>query len=243
MEEPNDKSTVEKSSKSDNIWFVITTIIAIIAICFSATLLFQKRYFDRFFVNGQSMFPTLNEKAGYEDRLYGKYYEPLTNGSHHIDYGIYDRHEQAIKSIKRFDIVICKYDSSDTYEKIKRVIAMPGETFKIVSGGENNGDLYIMNPQTNEFDSDPVEQPVVLENIREGSYPKIYSEAYTLGKDEYFVMGDNRAHSSDSRTTGPVKKEYIDGKVVAIVAHCTIGFNSSGNIIPDKIDYYPPRYL
>ncbi len=102
-------------------------------------------------------------------------------------------------NIKRFDIVVVK--TSDD-KIIKRVIGLPGETLKI----ENNI-LYI--------DGQEVKEPFLNEDtadfdIRDIGYTKIPD-------DYYFVMGDNRDNSKDSRMIGPVKRKQIIGKANLVI--------------------------
>ena len=106
------------------------------------------------------------------------------------------------ESPQRGDIVICHYPrnvgthkAKDNY--VKRVIGLPGETVSI-----SKGYVYI--------NGDRLEEPYISENRR-----KIEDmQPVTLGEDEYFVMGDNRAGSSDSRSVGPLKRDDILGKAV-----------------------------
>ncbi|MBE6153949.1 MAG: signal peptidase I [Firmicutes bacterium] len=91
--------------------------------------------------------------------------------------------------IDRFDIVVLSVDNDDNV--IKRVIGMPGETIEI----ENNH-IYI--------NEEKIEDKY--------GYGKTYNtDKITLKEDEYFVLGDNRAISLDSRVFGPVKKKDISG--------------------------------
>ncbi len=102
-------------------------------------------------------------------------------------------------NIKRFDIVVINTQDDKI---IKRVIGLPGETLKF----ENNV-LYIngqevketfLKEETKDFD------------IRNLSYDKIPSDCY-------FVMGDNRDNSKDSRMIGCVKKKQITGKANLVI--------------------------
>lgn len=101
----------------------------------------------------------------------------------------------------RFDVIVFYphgRDSSDYY--IKRVIGLPGETVQIK--GE---DIYINDKKLEEnFGKDPI--------IEAG----MADEPIKLGDDEYFVLGDNRTVSEDSRyeEVGPVKRENIEGKAI-----------------------------
>lgn len=237
MSEKEKKSnSIFKSPFWDRFTFVSFVLVLVCGICLAVTIFFQKRYFGYFFVNGQSMYPTLNLNAADRNgRLYKETGGSVSEGAQHIDYGFYDYHESALNDLHRYDIVICKYFDGDTSEKIKRIIVMPGETFYFDISTENNGALYIMN---SDGTFDYVEQPV---DVSKGLYGK-YKEPHTLENDEYFVMGDNRAHSSDSRDHGPVKKHNIEGKVIGLVAECRIGFSGT-SYYPVDIQYYSPRFF
>lgn len=96
--------------------------------------------------------------------------------------------------IDRFDIVVVKTDNNRI---IKRVIGLPGESVmyeegKLYINGKCVEDSYSLS-KTKDFD-----------NI-------------VLKEDEYFVLGDNREVSKDSRMIGPVKKEQILGKTRLVI--------------------------
>jgi len=105
---------------------------------------------------------------------------------------------------KRFDVVVVQpfEEEKDNYY-VKRVIGLPGETIEIK--GKNvyiNGELL--------DDS---------KYIREEMLDSTYLEATKLGEDEYFVMGDNRNYSSDSRESeiGPIPFDRVIAKAFFIV--------------------------
>ena len=210
--------------------FIIAVAVTVLAL--EAVLYYQRSYLTPFWVNGQSMYPTLNLNA--TDSNGNKLDEASGSAGvgYTVDYGVMDTHKGAINKIKRFDIIVTKYSGSDNKNKIKRVIGMPGETveFKVTGyGNENNGDLYINGKLIN--------QPIESEFIRNANYP---STKWQLGSDEYFVCGDNRAHSSDSRQEGAIKKDYITGKVVAVCGTCEVYYNGS-NLDIKNIDYKWPK--
>lgn len=111
---------------------------------------------------------------------------------------------------ERFDIVVFypfkyreEYKNDEAKKKehfVKRVIGLPGETIQIIGS-----EIYVDGKVLKEnYGKDP---------IAEGG---IASKPITLGKDEYFLMGDNREVSYDSRYAdiGPIHKKAIDGKAV-----------------------------
>jgi signal peptidase I len=97
-----------------------------------------------------------------------------------------------IPNIERFDIVIINTDSN--IHLIKRVVALPGEHIRYA---ENT--LYI--------DGEKIEEPFDV-IFSEGEHD-IFDEGITLGSDEYFVLGDNRNSSLDSRSFGSIKENHI----------------------------------
>lgn len=112
---------------------------------------------------------------------------------------IVDKISYRIGEPERFDIIVFpyKYEPNTTY--IKRVIGLPGETVYI----DNEGKIYINDTVLEEgYGNEVIKNPGM-------AYKKI-----ELGEDEYFVMGDNRNNSSDSRdpNVGNIKRSEIIGK-------------------------------
>lgn len=111
------------------------------------------------------------------------------------------------ESYDRYDVVIVKVDEENYY--IKRIIGLPGETVTI-----KDGEVYI--------DGVLLDDPTPLK-LGAGTYCKVghsidFSEecTFTVPQDEYFVLGDNREASVDSRSTtlGYIEKEQLYGKVI-----------------------------
>ncbi len=100
---------------------------------------------------------------------------------------------------KRGDVIIFKF--SDTQDFIKRVIGIPGDEVMI-----KDGKIYINGDMLNE--SNYLSSSVITnggEYLHEG-------QTITIEEGKYFVCGDNRTNSSDSRVFGPIEKEAIKGK-------------------------------
>lgn len=100
---------------------------------------------------------------------------------------------------ERFDIIVFPPQGAPKEHYIKRIIGLPGETVQI----DYEGNIYI--------NGEILEEDYGLETIQN---PGRAAEPVTLGEDEYFVLGDNRNNSTDSRTekVGNVKRSTITGR-------------------------------
>ena len=145
-----------------------------------------------FFVQGASMEPNFEDKQylivnelGYKTTEVGNLFTV-----------------KPFKELQRGDVVVFRYPKNPSIFYIKRIIGLPGEKIEI-----SNDKVKIFNSENpNGF---------VLE---EGKY--LSASVMTAGEinmnlnNEYFVMGDNREYSSDSRSWGPVPADDVMGKVV-----------------------------
>ena len=125
----------------------------------------------------------------------------MENTLHNGDNLIVDKLSYRFHDPERFDIIVFPFQFQDNTYYIKRIIGLPGETVQIMDDGsiyingeklEENYGMEVIKPETIGRAADPIE----------------------LGDDEYFVMGDNRNNSSDSRTdmVGNITRENIIGK-------------------------------
>lgn len=223
----------------DKISFVLIAIFLAVSAVFSITLIYQKTYFEIKWINGQSMYPTFNRDAvDRNGNRKGKTGGRAANGDKNLDVVIWDGHEATMAKMERFDIVITAQPNNPSRDLIKRVIAFPGETFYFGSG-DDNGSLYLANSK-GEFVYTP--QPIGEDYIREGSYAS-YQSPTTLGPNEYFVCGDNRANSSDSRSFGPVTRDLIAGIVVAVVGSADATVNEASTVVYTNLRIGWPRWI
>ena len=114
------------------------------------------------------------------------------------DYLIVDEISYRIKSPERFDVIIFRYPNEKKKFYIKRIIGLPGEKVEI-----RGSTVSIINQEYP--DGLVLEQPYVKNKSDNNAI-------YELKENEYFVMGDNRSASSDSRYWGAVAEDLIMGR-------------------------------
>ena len=219
---------IKNRNRFRTIFYIAIIVFSVLLLAVEGVVYYQRSYLTPFWVNGQSMYPTLNGDAldaegNPLDEKSGSAHEGYT-----VDYGVMDCHEKAIKKLKRFDIVVTKYTKEDTSNKIKRVLGLPGEIVEF----KNDGDLYI--------NGELLEQPIASEYVKGAVYPV---GPTTLGDDEYYVCGDNRRHSYDSSAIGPIKREFITGKAIAICGTAKVYLNNEHFYDIKDIKYSWPRFL
>ena len=195
-----------KNKKTKRIITAIGYFLLVIALCYSGALIFHHYYYEPVYISGSSMEPTL--KGANSDQIDGSI----------VDFGIVDNHKYAIDHIQRFDIVSTYYPSdydsngelkSTAKLKIKRVVAMPNDTFEI-----DDGLLYLYENGEKTLVSYPFQTNPAKED---GYIGKDTIGQKELNSDEYWVLGDNRSASNDCGTFDkPIKKSYIKGVLVAI---------------------------
>jgi signal peptidase I len=96
------------------------------------------------------------------------------------------------------DIVVFHFPGNPQEDYIKRVIGVPGDRVSIRDAQVYVNDEPLVEPYLNE--------PCTVDRCQDNEWQ--------LGADEYFMMGDNRNHSSDSRFFGPVRQSLIVGEVL-----------------------------
>lgn len=111
------------------------------------------------------------------------------------EYLLISKQTYKIWSPVRGDVVVFRYPRDLQKNYIKRLIGLPGEEVEL-----RDGQLYI--------DGELVSEPWLV------NQPRATSGRWVLGQDEYFVMGDNRDNSSDSRAWGSISHQHIIGKAL-----------------------------
>ena len=160
------------------------TIFATLMGIIALGILFMHFAVQRVVMDGPSMEPTLHKKQVLTIKPYRSNKLPMPG---------------EVIEFKSSNKLVKQYATSD--KLIKRIIALPGERVVIVGG-----DVRVINPRH-------------LEGLNpDAGYPaaKVITSGtvdITLGEDQYFVLGDNRPESLDSRAIGPVLLQDIIGKV------------------------------
>lgn len=180
-----------------------TLIVALIIAFLARTFLFEPVR-----VQGNSMYPTLRDgefmyvsKLDYGNSFFGI---PFTGIGTYFTVG---------GEPERFDVVVCNYPNRFTNNGarenfVKRIVGLPGDTVEV-----RDGYLYVNDVKYDE--------PYLAEYIAEDFGP------YAVPEGHYFVMGDNRNNSNDSRATGPITRDMIVGKVEGVIWRST----------PSTLDY------
>lgn len=121
---------------------------------------------------------------------------------HNNEYILTDKISYKFSEPKRGDVIIFKAPKNPEIDYIKRIIGLPGDHIKV-----QNGQVYLNGKPLKEvYLKDPT-------SLFPGSYLQEGVEI-VVPQEEYFAMGDNRPHSSDSREFGPVPVNLIIGKAI-----------------------------
>ena len=129
--------------------------------------------------------------------VHGDSMEPVLSAG---DVLLVDKVTPRFTELERYDLVVFRYRYRDNQYYIKRIVGLPGETVQIV-----DGKVLI--------DGEVLEDDYGTELIDKG---KRAEKPVVLGEGEYFVLGDNRNHSSDSRDSdiGNLRADDIIGRAV-----------------------------
>ena len=200
MEQENKEEVqVVEPKKSKKVLSIVINVFLILAIILLLVRISILIFFTNIYVTGPSMYPNLKQgEAGYTRKIF------------------------SYNSIDRFDIVVIDAErfSSEDSHWVKRVIALPGETISYEIDEQNHKGVLKINGK------------VIEEDFIKG-YDKLSKNDITyltgtiserkLADDEYFVMGDNRGRSSDSRNprVGHINKKEILGLGIIITGECS----------------------
>lgn len=158
----------------------------------SLVIIVPVRYYliQPFFVKGSSMVPNFHDQ----------------------DYVLVDKWTYRLGRPDRGDVIVFKYPNDPSEYFIKRIIGLPGET--VLVGGDNTVRIFNGQYPAGFLLNESVYLPKENHTYCNPTYtsPQWCGQKVTLKPGQYFVMGDNREHSSDGRYFGPVdQKQFFSG--------------------------------
>lgn len=168
--------------KDDKFIKFLKETIQMLAVSFLLLFVFTQFLIFPFRVDGESMYPSLSND----------------------EYGISNVLGSHLKQYKRFDVVIV-YVEATNKNIVKRIIGMPGETIQY------QGNLLLINNEVIEESFLDVAYVDMMTDDGAVNFTHDFGPV-VLGADEYFLLGDNRPRSSDSRNYGAFKENQIISK-------------------------------
>ena len=198
-----DKKKEKKSVGQEILSWVLTIVVAVVA-----ALLIRSFIFEPVRVDGASMDDTL---ADGEIMFVSKFDYSSTWLC--LPWQSSEAKEKATRITfggdpKRFDVVICRYPGRGDTNFVKRIVGMPGDTIRL-----EDGYLYIK--EAGQEEEVRYEEPYINDEYRGGLLNTM--RAKTVPEGEYFVMGDHRNNSNDSRSVGTITRNMIVGHVRQVV--------------------------
>ena len=201
VEEQNGKKKGKKKEKrtvgQEILSWVLTILVAVVA-----ALLIRSFIFEPVRVDGESMDDTL---ANGEIMFVSKFDYSSTWLC--LPWQKEEAKENAPKITlgagpQRFDVVICRYPGRGDTNFVKRVVGLPGDTVEL-----REGYLYV--------NGEKYDEPYINDEYRTGSRNDF--GPYEVPEGKYFVMGDHRNNSNDSRYVGAIDRDMIVGHVRQVV--------------------------
>ena len=200
--ENNQKKGKGKKKEKKTVGQEILSWILTILVAVAAALIIRSVIFEPVRVDGISMDDTL---ADGEIMFVSKYDYSSTWLT--LPWQSAEKKEEAPRFTiggdpKRFDVVICRYPGRGDTNFVKRVVGLPGDTVEL-----QDGYLYI--------NGEKYEEPYINDEYRTGRLNNFGPCEVPEG--QFFVMGDHRNNSNDSRSVGPIERNMIVGHVRQVV--------------------------
>lgn len=198
----NTKVDNKFDKKPNSVLSIIWQWVSVILIAFVLSYVVNVFVFERAQVDGESMLPTLRNSESLFEFKTGYLFGAPERG----DIIVFEHKAGRFES---------KYMPIDPEQEnyVKRVIGLPGETIDIVNGHVYINEKLLVEPYLN---SSTITDLTQQENVLNPPEVKI-EFPYTIPEGEYFVMGDNREYSVDSRSIGSVARSKIRGKVLFVM--------------------------
>lgn len=176
-----------KNIDKDSLLAEVLDIVRIVLICFVCVFVSTRFLFKPVRVDGSSMYPTLEDG----------------------EFGFSNVFSVLMNDFDRFDVVVVSGEATEGSNWVKRIIAMPNETIEY-----REDKLYINGKYVEEPFLD--EEYIHSQTLGQQYFTNDFGPV-KLGKDEYFLMGDNRMISHDSRAVGTFKENEMVSKSVGVV--------------------------
>ena len=189
------KKKNKKVKEKKPLWQEILSWVLTLLCAFAAAMLIRSVIFEPVRVDGESMDDTLADK---EIMLVSKYDYSSTwlCLPWQSDNAAQQAPRITLGNPNFLDVVICRYPARGAVNFVKRVVGMPGDTVEL-----REGYLYV--------NGEKYEEPYILDEYRSGSRNNF--GPYEVPEGEYFVMGDHRNNSNDSRSQGSLPRNMIIG--------------------------------
>ncbi len=199
MEDKNNivQNNSSYSENQENIFDFLLEMVKMFALAVVIIVPIKLFLFQPFIVRGISMEPTFSESEYLITNEFGYKYTNINL----LGKKLFDVNPS--KEFSRHDVVVFRSPVKEKEFYIKRIIGLSGETIEVKDGAVT---IY----------NDEIKEGKILDEsayLPEGRKTNGFSKV-TLAENEYYVMGDNRSHSSDSRSFGPVNKNEFIGKVL-----------------------------
>lgn len=222
-EEIDKKLKPKRRKVLSTLWTITLILAALVAI----PVTYVDVVYTPVYISGQSMAPTLNN---------------FTNTSN-VEFGLMDERPRIKKKIKRGDIIVFDRNESGSGTPdllIKRVIALPFEEILITDNVE--GDRVEITPQNGtkfRLDEKYLQGTTSYFTATETDFGNGIHTSLTLGENEYYLMGDNRGNSHDSRRLGAINYSAIRGRLVVVQGYAeSVKVDSSGKTELENRHYY-----
>lgn len=204
---------------------IVWTSFLVVAVLVAIPVTYVDVVYTSVYIDGQSMAPTLNN---FDNHRY-------------VEFGLMDERAKTKSSLARGDIIVFNRNGDSEGNPdllIKRVIALPNESIEIVDNAA--GDIINITTATGDtfvLDENYLTVQSTYNTVKATDDGPGTNNVLVLGADEYYLMGDNRANSHDSRILGAIPSARIRGKLILV-----LGYAEDVIIVKGQSELYKRHY-